>query len=543
VTPQVWFSPFPPYKVPWDPYVGSVDYLALFAPNAPWPKAAERTNVFEFWGWAVNEPNASMAEVRREVGALNARGIAISTQVSVLTPAGCGQGVEGFDGNLQADLDTIGRIAAAGGTVRFLSMDEPFYYASLYNGPHACHWSAQRVAREVAAYVRAIHAKYPAIQIGDIEPWPAGSWDDYARWLDAYRSASGAEFPFFHVDLDPNATGAGWPEQLRTIQSAVDARGVRFGIIYIGDDKQTDAAWVAEAQSIVDAYEVEGGGRPDDAIFQSWVDHPDYALPETKPDTFTHLVADYARTRTALSVAATATDTSGLRVSGAVDTLGGAPVRAATVGLSATPLDGPYQVLELQGTVPAGVAQAVVGVRVNMEGAGPGPADMTLYQLGYAEGSGPNLAPAPWVVEGLSSWGRCDAGTLDPAPSDRGTGEMVPIVLTASETLCVNSEPISVTPGAPYRLWVAARVPGASSGSGYAMVVFLGSSSGVESSRVILPLAPAPIALGTTSTDATGLFSMVSGALDPGPYRVSATFSGNGAYWPAPAAKVEAVVQ
>ncbi len=85
--------------------------------------------------------------------------------------------------------------------------------------------------------------------------------------------------------------------------------------------------------------------------------------------------------------------------------MGGQGIGAARIDLEATPRDGPYQLLEFSGRVPAGAAHAVIGVRVNQEGAGPGTANLTFYEFGYAEASGANLVPHPHFDTGLNGWG------------------------------------------------------------------------------------------------------------------------------------------
>ena len=50
---------------------------------------------------------------------------------------------------------------------------------------------------------------------------------------------------------------------------------------------------------------------------------------------------------------------------------------------------------------------------MNTEGAGPGSADLTFYEVGYAEGtSTTNLVPNARFDEGLQSWGSWGGGSL-----------------------------------------------------------------------------------------------------------------------------------
>ena len=293
-----------------------------------------------------------------------------------------------------------------------------------YDGKNACHWTVEKTAREVARFVREVHAVYPSIVIGDIEPLiGAGPAARYEEWMAAYRKAAGAPLPFFHLDLDWDR--ADWSASSLQLQAYARGHGVRFGIIYNSAAASSDAGWLAAAQAHILTNELDGAGPPDDAIFQSWMDHPDRALPEAGPNTFTHLIADYARTRTAMTNAATPATTGGrIAVTGSVRTLGGDPVAGGSVAVSATPRDGPYQVLELRGTVPAGVSDALIGIRVNTEGAGPGSADLTFYEVGYAEGtehdepSCPTLASTKGSTPGLR--GAVGASRLCPAIAGRG---------------------------------------------------------------------------------------------------------------------------
>ena len=358
VTPQTWFAPIPG----WDDltFTGAVDYRALFDVSASWPRVAGRTHVFKYWTQWIDRNHrgaATDAELRREVAALKARDIAIAVEFGPLVPGsdGCGIGVEGFMGGVPVALAVIRRVAAAGGTVRYIALDEPLQGGTVYTGPNACGWTLEKTAQEVARFVRGVKAVYPSIVIGDIEPWPAVSTELLGRWFDAYETAAGSPFPFLHLDVNWAVAPSDWSAQVHGIEADVRGHGSRFGLIYNGAGEGTDAAWLGQAQANILDYELDDGGLPDDAIFQSWTDKPDRALPETGPNTFTHLIAEYTRRRTTATVTGTPATTGGtIAVSGGVRTLGGDPVGSGTVALTAIPRDGPYQVLELRGTVPTG---------------------------------------------------------------------------------------------------------------------------------------------------------------------------------------------
>src|SRR5256885_3979878 len=47
-------------------------------------------------------------------------------------------------GGKEPTLNALERVKEAGGIVRFIALDEPFFYGSLYDGPNACHWPSLR---------------------------------------------------------------------------------------------------------------------------------------------------------------------------------------------------------------------------------------------------------------------------------------------------------------------------------------------------------------------------------------------------------------
>jgi hypothetical protein len=300
-------------------------------------------------------------------------------------------------------------------------------------------------------------------------------------------------------------------------------------MIYNGTAEPTDAAWLDAAWSHVMTHELDGAGPPDDAVFQSWTDKPDRVLPETGTHTFTGLLAAYVRGRPAMAVAA-AKGAEGPRAMGRLRSLGGSAVAGARVAVSVTPLDGAYQVLEIAGTAPAGATRAVMGIRLNQEGAGPVPADLTVYEVGYAEGGGPNLVPDPTFAQGLDRWGRWGDASAETPASDRGTGRMLRIVAPADRSLGINSTEFPVVPGTAYRAWIAVRVPDASAGAAYVAPIFLGAD---EVRRDILAIAPAPVPLGTVTTDASGGFTQGLATLEAGLYRVTTSWAGDAKRWPA----------
>lgn len=391
-TPKVWFAPLPPLpRGPGRPYLGSTDFMRLFTPRAPWRRAATQVGVLKLYGeWVWN---ASDAQLRQVVQDLRRRRIQLAVEWGPLdaTPA-CGEGIEGFSG-IAEGVAMARRIKRAGGRLSFLAFDEPFYYASLYDGPRACHWSASTVADRVLRFMRAVRRVFPEVRFGDIEPLTRPSdVVAYREWITTFRAANSEALAFLH--LDPSYALPGWARLALELEAFTRARGIPFGLISFGEPSDpTDLAWLARSQSRFEAYETDAGGRPRHVILQSWQDRPDRVLPEAARSSYTNLVLRYARPRSRLTLelgpdaAGTRTvdgrlvDDRGRALGGAVihvaatvavDADGGAPLAAATVEtrpdgrfaatLSGLPATGLVVVARFDGSVrlwPAAAARSV----------------------------------------------------------------------------------------------------------------------------------------------------------------------------------------
>lgn len=69
-------------------------------------------------------------------------------------------------GALERMFDKIRR---DGGDVKYVGMDEPYFWGHRYSGPTACHESAQAIAKAVAESVHLVRRYFPNAQMGDTE--------------------------------------------------------------------------------------------------------------------------------------------------------------------------------------------------------------------------------------------------------------------------------------------------------------------------------------------------------------------------------------
>jgi hypothetical protein len=270
-------------------FIGSEDFLELFDSSAPWAEAESHLHVFKLYGeWVAY--HASDAELRRAVDGIRERGLALAVEAGPLDPpAGCGQGIEGFAGTDEGRL-IARRILDAGGRIDLIALDEPLFFASIYNGPGACQWDAEHVAAEVGEYIGVMRGFFPDLAVGDTEPLAGASTPaSYTRWLETFRRVNGSHLAFLHMDIDWGRPT--WPAEVKRIEDFGRTFGVPVGIIYNGNSQDaSDEAWLSVAGERVLSYEDQAGGRPEHVLFQSWHDKPDAALPDGEPYTFTGFI-------------------------------------------------------------------------------------------------------------------------------------------------------------------------------------------------------------------------------------------------------------
>jgi hypothetical protein len=299
---SIWFHPLPT-TADWPGGTeigGSVDFPDLFQTNAPWPIAMAHVSVFGIYaGWILD---ATDEELQQTVAFLNAHNMGIEIEAPALQAIStCGSGVEGYvpygDSVHDVTLAYLDRLKALGAQVPFVKVDEPYFYANVVNEPHACHWPVSKIASEVGAYARLVRSVYPKAAVGDVEPIIASAYTPDVKtalddWHDTYRSVTGKPFPFFFADID--FSNPEWPAIVKSIEYKTRHHGMRFGIIYIGDEPDTsDAEWSGKAVARFETYQLDNAGHPDYVLFQSWQPYPQYCLPENDPTTFTGVIDAY----------------------------------------------------------------------------------------------------------------------------------------------------------------------------------------------------------------------------------------------------------
>jgi hypothetical protein len=123
----IWFAPRnqPPIPAP--------DFMNLFQPNAPWPRAESHVKIFKLFPQFVN--TASDADLLSVIVGLRQLNIALAIEYGLLNRNDpilcggkgpqCGQ-VEGFDGDILANA--LAHLNSLGANLQYVAMDEPFRY-------------------------------------------------------------------------------------------------------------------------------------------------------------------------------------------------------------------------------------------------------------------------------------------------------------------------------------------------------------------------------------------------------------------------------
>jgi hypothetical protein len=289
--PEVWFAPLKAYTNQYSGPVGVSDYQDLFAPDANWARAASKVRVFKF---LVNYlRGASDDDLRRAIAYLNQRHIALAVEIGLLHDAPACPHVEGHDVD---QVNLARRIQRLGGELAYIAADEPLYFGSEGNPKPNCNQNIEDLARQAAETAKAFRSVFPNVKFVDIEPVSNFKDPDLAgliaRWHAAFAAAFGEPFVAFNFDIDWQKP---WQDRVRSIATQMRRERMPVAIICDGNPKDaTDAIWLANARAHCDAFAQAIGGRPDIVVLQSWFARPAHVLPESDPNSFTHLILDYA---------------------------------------------------------------------------------------------------------------------------------------------------------------------------------------------------------------------------------------------------------
>jgi hypothetical protein len=492
--PEIWLAPFAPYTAPDDIRKGAPDYFELFKPVSAWAFTASHVKVFKIYrDQVVLMPDAALETIFR---GLAERKIALAMETNILLETSvCAPGID----KAKPITPVLERMKRLGADLRYLALNEPLAGGHFAYGPNDCRASIEAVAADVAASLRPLYAVYPDLQVGDIEPigrigdmhdWP----DEIAKWMDAFRAATGKPFAFMHADT---VWGRPWQEDLRGFGQVTRVAGIPFGVIYNGDFTElSDAAWAGNTARYASQVEDGLGIRPDQVIFQSWSNWPQHSVPDSDLTTMTGMVRDYLRERSILTAG------SGNRVR-LVDEHG-APIAHAPIAVQVqeTVADAPFVPQKIEGVVPPDAVAALVAGRLNAECLCPRAAmniDVKNFVYGEKDARG-------GYEQAQFSWNFGEWAARAPAAVRRATAgdhAALNISIGPKDSQVLDGPRFPVHAGAEFQARFDWRVSRSSEGAGNIVLIFFGAN-GIETRRTDHRLVPTWRTVKTLTSDAGG---------------------------------------
>lgn len=181
-----------------------------------------------------------------------------------------GYKVEGFapPGFLKAVID---KIKINGGELSYVSFDEPYYYAEIYDGVNKAKFSDRMLIEQILSSIKIIHNYYPTAKIGDIEPFT--QIDDKALLTRYFKIISllskNGEGNISFIDYDP-LWEANWILTIMKLHDLSKNMGMKIGVIFNAKpDIKDQVSWLKNV--ILNMQSFKERKLPiDNVIIQSW---------------------------------------------------------------------------------------------------------------------------------------------------------------------------------------------------------------------------------------------------------------------------------
>jgi hypothetical protein len=484
----------------------------MWTPDAPWPMVAAHVKAAEFPPG--NIERAKDEDLQAAFREMKRRSIALALGTGLLARSVRCQATNEAMGSAGELEQLLLKIRRNGGDLRYIAMDEPYSFG--HRDDSGCHQSAAELAANVAQGVAIARGIFRNVEVGDIEVVDASRprTQDLASWADAYRAATGEKLAFMQTDIN-------WSElamrNLTPLSAALRARGIPLAIIYNADaSTKTDESWERNAESHIAEIEGAIGIHPDIAVFDSWTANPSHPLPETAPGTLTNLALRYLKPATALSLTR-----QGSTVTGRLTDAEGRPVAGASITVTAVDAGARTEptIRSVSGMAPQGAANALIGIRVDSEGACvcDGVAGAVIGGIHYEEkgtGRRQTVSPVNLPIEG--------------APASFRT-----LTLTPGQEFNPNLRQFAVTAGAPYTFAAPIAATASAERAGYAALIFA-DAKGKGLKRDFLWFGPSRRDLNAPPTNPDGRFTLT--LPEPtalGRPEIRAAFAGNDHFRPA----------
>jgi hypothetical protein len=282
------------------PCPSSTDYLSLFTDNSPeWQRVRGSLAGFQFYvQQLLNEPCTICGENNTLAGLVSVNAFQVLSELNIGIHVEAGALKEwscDATGSVGMTLEAIRNVAANGGQVQKIGMDEPLNSAL---GP--CNGSIDTAAQYVANWITTVRSQSGLVDlvVGDVEPYPALSAETLCQWLQAITDGTsplpGGPIQFLHLDIDFHAIKDMHQaaRDVSQIKQCGDKLGITFGAILNNLNAVSGADYVQGTLRHMNFYE-GSVTRVGHAIFESWevATGLPQNLPVTNATTHTGLIA------------------------------------------------------------------------------------------------------------------------------------------------------------------------------------------------------------------------------------------------------------
>jgi hypothetical protein len=278
-----------------------------------WRQTRRSIHGIGYWPWLLNQ-HFNDDEIQTLFAKLKTWELQLGLEVPVLKAAkwgGDGQPLQAKGAFAQLQRFAARFKALGMEKVAWFAFDEPLYAARhvIPSNTEIPERLAHGVA-ETTAFIAMLRRAYPGARLGDIEPYPALTFDEITGAVEgvqkicAQQGVNGLNFLRLDVDWDrmERKNEGSWAE-VKRVEDWCHSRGMDFSLIYWSanqprldrEGQATPDVWRTGMLLQGRAY-AQAGGMPDQVVIESWLHVPRRAVPETNPDTFTGSVLEFLRT-------------------------------------------------------------------------------------------------------------------------------------------------------------------------------------------------------------------------------------------------------
>jgi hypothetical protein len=257
-----------------------------------------------YWPWLLNQ-HFNDDEIRILFAKLKTWKLKFGLEVPVLKAAkwgGDGQPLQAKDAFVQLQQFAARFKSLGMEKVAWFAFDEPLYAARhVISSDREVQQRLAHGVAETTAFIAMLRRAYPGARLGDIEPYPAFTYDEITGAIEnvqetcVQQGLKGLDFLRLDVDwdrMDRKSEGC-WAE-VKRVEDWCHSRGMGFSLIYWSanqprldrEGQATPGVWRTGLLLQGREY-AQVGGMPDQVVIESWLHVPSHAVPETDPDTFT----------------------------------------------------------------------------------------------------------------------------------------------------------------------------------------------------------------------------------------------------------------